>query len=46
MRDKQECGVSAYRYKIKKLDKIVINVQDMCDIIMIYDNLLIWRALR
>lgn len=35
MKYKQECGVSAYRYnKIKKLDKIIITVQVMCDIIM------------
>lgn len=46
MKYKQESGVSAYRYKIKKLDKIIITVQVMCDIIVIYDNLLIWRALR
>lgn len=34
MRNKQESGVNAYRYKIKKLDKIIIIVQVMCDIIM------------
>lgn len=34
MKYKQECGVSAYRYKIKKLNKIIITIQVMCDIIM------------
>ncbi len=34
MKYKQESGVSAYRYKIKKLDKIIIIVQVMCDIIV------------